>query len=172
MLSCDVFCTCICTAWSSICIGISGWIPLYPLVSSSHAAPELTSNYHNSHSMPCYVGGVEVSLSLSNQEDRQLILSQGKDMGWKLPEGHHLNCLDELKEDRMGGEGRVDGGLLGSSKSRLRFSVKVTDLWVPMETVTIAMSEDPAPYMYCYLKYKFFDSSESSDVLTSIHVCV
>ena len=148
----------LCTYLHVFFVGVSGWFPLYPPVRSSKnrdAAPELTGN-SDSHRAPCYVGGVEISLTLSKDDDRQLILSHGLEMGWKLPEGSRLNCLDELRE-----EGERENGRLASSKSRLKFCVKVTELWVPVETVTIMMSEDPAPYMYCYVRYKFFDSGEN-----------
>ena len=124
---------------------------MYPPSYHSLKSPESSSNV-DPH---CCVGGVQISLSLSDKDDRQLILDKALELGWKYPEGGGINTLDgegETEESR--GRGLMD------SKSRWKFCIKVTELWVPMESVTLTMLEDPAPYMYCYLKYRFYDSGE------------
>ena len=67
-----------------------------------------------------------------------------------------------LEREKEGGEGEAEGGekKLSDSKCRWKFSVRVAEVIVPMESVTISMSEDPAPYMYCFLRYRFFDSGK------------
>ena len=143
-----------------------GWFPLHPPVHTSNivdSAPEIMTNPDTPTAL-CYVGGVEVSLSFSSDEDRKFVIARGVEMGWKLSDNSRINTafLDKEIVTALGeksGESS-DGGGFGSS-SRWRFSVKATKLWVPMETITIAMSEDPAPYMYCFLRYKFFDSGKT-----------
>ena len=117
--------------------------------------------------MCSYVGGVEVSLAFSNDEDRKLILARGLELGWRIPEGGRFNMegLDELvasdHEERVE---RISDCL--KSPVRWKFCVKMTEFWVPMEAVTISMSEDPAPYLYCFLRYKFFDSGVTAGTRT------
>ena len=125
--------------------------------------------------MSSYVGGVEVSLSFSRDDDRKFILARGLEMGWKFPEGSRINTsgLDELLELYQGVRGRErgeeregvrEGGCL-KDPVRWKFRVNATELLVPVETVTITMLEDPAPYMYCFLRYRLFDSGGLRRVL-------
>ena len=96
-------------------------------------------------------------------------------MGWKFPEGSRINMngLDELLELYQGERGKEregrregvrEGGCL-KDPVRWKFCVNMTELLVPVETVTITMLEDPAPYMYCFLRYRFFDSGVLRRVL-------
>ena len=142
-------------------VGVRGWFPLYPPLSNSvnhESAPESISN-PDLHTACHYVGGVEVSLSFSSDDERKSILARGLEMGWKPPESN-MSGLDELLELYQGGKGREgerEGGCLRNPVC-WRFCVNVTELLVPIETVAIAMLEDPAPYLYCFLRYRFFDS--------------
>lgn len=144
--------------------GVHGWFPLFPLLRNSDTqgyAPGPISNSASGSVNP-YVGGLEVSLSFSNNEDRKLVLGRGLEMGWKIPESCMVNTegLDEMIESF---QGRQSSKTCDSLRSLIRwkFCLKMTELWVPLEAVTIPMSEDPAPYLYCFLRYRFFDSGEN-----------
>lgn len=103
-----------------------------------------------------------MSLSFSDNEDRKLVLGRGLEMGWKIPESCMVTTegLDEIIESFRGGQSSKTCDSLGSA-IRWKFCLKMTELWVPLEAVTIPMSEDPAPYLYCFLRYRFFDSGEN-----------
>ena len=100
------------------------------------------------------------------------MITRGLELGWKAPESSRINtdCLcSELSasgERELPGRGEREKEAEGVSENQWKFSVKVTELWVPLETVTIVMSEDPAPYLYCFLKYRFFNSGET------VHICM
>lgn len=142
--------------------GVHGWFPLFPPLRNSDTqgyAPGPINNLAPGSVNP-YVGGVEVSLSFSNKEDRKLILGRGLEMGWKIPESCMVTTegLDEIMESFQG-QSKTHDSL--RSEIRWKFCLKMTELWVPLEAVTIPMSEDQAPYLYCFLRYRFFDSGEN-----------
>ena len=140
---------------------MSGWLPLYPPSLESNEIPpeEVPANQPTT---PNHVGGVEVSFSFSSEGDRQLVLSRGVEMGWEPLEGGQWGVEGGLGEGGGGGrEGKGEETKLKDSDSSWKFSVKVVEVCVPMEAVTISLSEDPAPYMYCFLRYQFFDSGEN-----------
>ena len=147
--------------WS---IGVHGWFPLFPPLHSSDthdSAPGQIGN-PDPNGTCSYVGGVEVSLSLANKDDRKLILARGLDMGWKIPEGSGINMdySDQPTQPEPRQEGRsenVGGGCL-KHPVLWKFDVKLTELWVSAEAVAIPLSEDPAPYMYCFVRYRFFNA--------------
>ena len=147
--------------WS---IGVHGWFPLFPPIHSSDthdSAPGQIGN-PDPNGACSYVGGVEVSLSLANKDDRKLILARGLDMGWKIPEGSGINMdySDQPTQPEPRQEGRSENVGGGSLKHPVlwKFDVKLTELWVSAEAVAIPLSEDPAPYMYCFVRYRFFNS--------------
>ena len=129
-----------------------GWLPLYPPAKNSNiAAPELITN----HSSAEYVGGIEVSLSFSSDEERELVLSHGQELGWVPANTDRVAVGGAVQREGVKGEGKRE---LKDAKCRWKFSIEVMEISVPVEAVTILLSQDPAPYMYCYLKYRFFDS--------------
>ena len=139
--------------------GVHGWLPLYP---PSQNTDETAPDQIDNPSDPPYVGGIELSLSFSTDEDRQQVLSRALEVGWKPPPTAGRGGATDVERGELVGEGGREGRerLLKDSKCRWKFSVKVTELVLPIEAVTISMSEDPAPYMYCFLRYRFFDSGK------------
>ena len=135
---------------------MSGWFPLYSPAPKSNATPP-PEELPPDTGAPCHVGGIEVSFSFSGDEDRELVLSRGVEMGWVPPQGSRMSLEGGLPVRERSEREEAD---MKDLKTCWKFSVKVIELCVPMEAVTIDMSEDPAPYMYCFLRYRFFDSGE------------
>ena len=170
---CDVseFCNCDLPEYNThvlhICfyLGVCGWLPLYPPAKNSNvAAPELITNHTSTTE---YVGGIEVSLSFSSDEDRELVLSHGQELGWVPANTDRVTLDGAVQREGVKGEGKRE---LKDEKCRWKFSIEVTEVSVPVEAVTILLSQDPAPYMYCYLKYRFFDSGmyKSTEALLQV----
>ena len=167
------------------CAGIHGWYPLAPLTTqasySSHPphppSPSPTLPPPHPHAPSYHVGGVELSLSLPRPEERRRLLSRALEMGW---EG--LEEEEEEEEEREGKkEGEViEGRELGSERksgrnrrdkdneknqtlrkgySLLKFDIKVPELWVPLESVSITMP-GVSSHNYCYVQYKLWEASK------------
>lgn len=135
-------------------VGVHGWFPLVPSFRQSVTASASTAN-PDPESACSYVGGVEVSLSFSNKDDRKLVISRGIEMGWVRPEGYDINLdsLDQEQPPLNQVPGDKDGCLEGST--RWRFDIRMSQLWIPLESVVILMS---GAHKYCYLRYKFFEA--------------
>lgn len=78
-------------------------------------------------------------------------------MGWKIPESSWITAegLDEIAESYHQSSKNCNSL---RNLIRWKFCLKMTELYVPVGAVTIPLSEDPAPYLYCFLRYRFFDS--------------
>ena len=139
--------------------GVSGWLPLYPPVVKPHTAPPYDDLPPSTNPPVSYVGGIEVSFSFSCDEDRELVLSRCVEMGWEPPRGGSTSVEGGQTAEREGVEADMK-----DPKTSWKFSVKVPELSVPMEAVTIDLSEDPSPYMYCFLRYRLFDSGEGTRI--------
>ena len=168
-----MYCTC--------CIlGIHGWFALrapqshrlhvhVPISSGSSGAkpPNETSQLQ-------YVGGMELTLAFTREEDRELVLSHAAAMtGWALPP----KCLVPPKLMSREGEkgGRSESREGSDDKNRAnsttcasavsspgkckwwRLDIVVGGAWVPLEVVTVVGSDESPTYNYLYLRYKFFE---------------
>ena len=117
-----------------------------------------------------YVGGVELSISFPNKDDRQMILSSALKMGWKAPKGCSIDLLSLVPasptgEEEMGaedvGEGGRGGG--GGGEGTWRLDINVNSLSVPLDAVAMPLPTVKNPtYKYCFLRYHFMDNSESA----------
>ena len=74
-------------------------------------------------------------------------------MGWVRPEGCDIH-LDSQEQPPLSQVPRdKDSCLQGSSGWRL--DIRISQLWIPLESVVILMS---GTHKYCYLRYKFFEA--------------
>lgn len=114
-----------------------------------------------------YVGGVELSISFPNKDDRQMILSSALKMGWKAPEGCSIDLLSLVPalptgEEEMRAED-VGGGGEGGGEWMWRLDINVNSLSVPLDAVAMPLPTVKNPtYKYCFLRYRFMDNSESA----------
>ena len=115
-----------------------------------------------------YVGGVELSISFPNKDDRQVILSSALKMGWKAPKGCSIDHLSLVPasptgEEVMGAEevGLDVGGGGGGGEETWRLDISVNSLSVPLDAVAMPLPTVKNPtYKYCFLRYRFMDNSE------------
>ena len=152
-------------------LGIRGWFPLHAPVTSDdggwESIPEFPSTtFLNTPPLEEYVGGVELSISFPNKDDRQMILSSALKMGWKAPQGCSIDLLSLVPasptEEEIGAEevGLDVGG--GGGEERWRLDINVNSLLVPLDAVAMPLPTVKNPtYKYCFLRYRFMDNSES-----------
>ena len=156
----------------NLLLGIRGWFPLHAPVTSDdggwESIPEFPSTtFLNTPPLEEYVGGVELSISFPNKDDRQMILSSALKMGWKAPQGCSINLLSLVpasptEEEEIGAEevGLDVGG--GGGEERWRLDINVNSLLVPLDAVAMPLPTVKNPtYKYCFLRYRFMDNSES-----------
>ena len=113
------------TAFSILPLGACGWFALY----CKGDTPDR------------YVGGVELTLSFTREEDRELVLSHAARLGWKP------NPIAELSISPC------------ATQLKLRFEVTIDSLWVSVDDVIIPVSGEPS-YKCCFVRYRFFSLGE------------
>lgn len=99
-----------------------------------------------------YTGGVELSVSFSNEADQQTVLSSALREGWKTPTKYgidmHLFCPSEVPPmSSFGGR-------------HFKFELKMDNLWLPVTSVVVSTASEPTHH-YCFLRYRFFDKGET-----------
>ena len=150
-------------------LGIHGWFPLHAPVTSDDGGWESVPEFHpttfpDTPPLEEYVGGVELSISFTNKDDRRMILSSALKMGWKAPQGCSIDFLSLVpasptEEEEMGAE---EVGLDGGGGERWRLDINVNSLSVPLDAVAMPLPTVKNPtYKYCFLRYRFMDNSES-----------
>lgn len=153
-------------------LGVRGWFPLHPPKSSGDEDRELASEAASPDKplLEEYVGGVELSIFFTNQEDRQLILSSALKMGWKVPNGCGINLPSLVPspvsqtQEEVTGVREVRCSVRGGEGWRL--DLNVNSLWVPLDAVASPVPTATNPtYKYCFVRYRFMDNSELITVL-------
>jgi len=148
-------------------LGVRGWFPLHPPKSSDDGDQELASEAASPDKplLEKYVGGVELSIFFTNQEDRQLILSSARKMGWKMP-SLVPSPVSQIQEE-VTGVGEVGCGVRGGEGWRL--DLNVNSLWVPLDAVASPVPTATNPtYKYCFVRYRFMDNSELITVICTL----
>lgn len=146
-------------------LGVRGWFPLHPPKSSDDRDRQSASEAASPDTPPLeeFVGGVELSIFFTNNEDRKVILSSALKMGWKAPKSCSIDCpslvpvlhtREEVMDDREVGCG-VEGG------EGWRLDLSVNSLWVPLDAVVSPVPTAANPtYKFCFIRYRFMDNSE------------
>ena len=117
------------TAFFIVPLGASGWFVLY-----CKGDTPLTADR--------YSGGVELTLSFTREEDRELVISHAARLGWKS------DPTAELSMDPC------------AVQKKLTFEITIDRLWVSVNDVIIPVSEEPL-YKGCFVRYRFFSLGES-----------
>ena len=75
-------------------------------------------------------------------------------MGWKAPFNYHIESPSLVSREI--GVTREPG--LSLEGKQWKFEIKVTGVWVSLDSVAIPTARDPA-YKYCFVRYRFFERS-------------
>ena len=127
--------------------GIHGWYALEPPLATS-------SDPGDGRGSGCgLAGGVEISVAFTNDETRDLVVTDGLRLGWRAPDVMQLPVGGACSTEDAQKTGRHFGG------KSLKFEIAISHVDLQLSAVEIPTASRPA-HKYCFLRYRFFDRSE------------
>ena len=132
------------TRLSSSLPGIHGWYALEPPLATSSDAGGGRG----------LAGGVEISVAFTNEETRDLVVTDGLRLGWRAPDVLQLPIGGSCSTEHAQKTGRHFGG------KSLKFEIAISHVDLQLSAIEIPTASRPA-HKYCFLRYRFFDRSES-----------
>ncbi|XP_071613890.1 C2 domain-containing protein 3 isoform X2 [Heliangelus exortis] len=115
--------------------GISGWYPV--------TLPEDLTPLPSTNIMQRVVGGLELSVTFAQQDDREHVLEAAKLLGWKS---------EESPEDSTGDSEGWEG-----SATPVTVTLSTPKVWLPLHSVLLAGQTHLNKNIYCYLRYKLYN---------------
>ncbi|NXG68078.1 C2CD3 protein, partial [Baryphthengus martii] len=115
--------------------GISGWFPV--------TLPEDFTPSRCTSVTQAIVGGLELSVTFADQDDRERVLEAAKLLGW---------CSEESHEDSMDNSDEWK-----QSAGPAAVSISTPRVWLPVHCVLFAGQTQLDKSTYCYLRYKLYN---------------
>ncbi|XP_075270929.1 C2 domain-containing protein 3 isoform X2 [Opisthocomus hoazin] len=123
--------------------GISGW---YPVTLAEDAMPS-----HGTNIMPAVAGGLELSVTFAQQDDRERVWEAAKLLGWNSEEGH--------------GDSTDDSDEWEQSADPATVTISTPRVWLPVHCVLLAGQAHLNKSTYCYLRYKLYNQEATWTLL-------
>jgi len=123
--------------------GISGW---YPVTLAEDVMPS-----HGTNIMPAVVGGLELSVTFAQQDDRERVWEAAKLLGWNSEEGH--------------GDSTDDSDEWEQSADPATVTISTPRVWLPVHCVLLAGQAHLNKSTYCYLRYKLYNQEATWTLL-------
>ena len=106
------------------------------------------------------VGGLEISIHLSEGTAREKIIESGRAVGWCPPLWFELENGEWLNDTG-------DNGIINVGQG-LSFFVNVKKVWIPKTLVAAEQTRQSTNQRIgCYIRYKFYDTSKYTSDKTS-----
>ncbi|XP_071659726.1 C2 domain-containing protein 3 [Patagioenas fasciata] len=118
--------------------GITGW---YPVTLSEDLTPS-----HCTNVTQAVVGGLELSVTFTHQDDRERVLEAAKLLGWS-------------------GEDHEDSEEWEQSDSPATVTISTPRVWLPVHCVLLAGQTNLNKNTYCYLRYKLYNREATRTLL-------
>ncbi|KFP84851.1 C2 domain-containing protein 3, partial [Apaloderma vittatum] len=115
--------------------GITGWYPV--------TLPEDLIPSHRTNIMQAVVGGLELSVTFAQQDDRERVLEAAKLLGWNGEESHE-DSVDDSDEGEP-------------SANPVAVTISTPRVWLPVHCLLLAGQTHLNKNTFCYLRYKLYD---------------
>ena len=89
------------------------------------------------------VGGLEISVNLAHNSDRERVIKAAQGLGWVLNQSDH-----EMQDEEEAWE---------ESMKKLSFTFSMPRVWMPVHCLLLPGHSDLQRSTYCYFRYKFYD---------------